>query len=211
MARPKIVFSAFAIVGIFSLSLLQVDVFSQIYALVKNIYWLQDTSVELARQSDVTVNGNSVENSVKNSVKNNKVHSVAIRLVTLPHFLNIAWDNLFYGVGFGQSNDLIGHATGHFVGPHNIFLGVLVEYGLAAFCAFLVLIIWPFAKGFLYNETQLRKGEVTLSPTCIYSCFISVLIHGMFHTIYVNFSLWLFVALLMALCSGKAKRKKVFR
>ena len=209
LARLKAVLLASVLVGIFSLSLFRVDVLSQISAFVKIIYGLQEISVELAGNSVEILKENSVEIVKGNSVENNKINSVAIRLMTLPHFLNIAWDNLFFGVGFGQSRDLIGRATGHFVGPHNIFLGVLVEYGLAAFYAFLALFIWPFLKGFRYIETRLRKGDVPLAPIYIYSCFISLLVHGMFHKIYVNFSLWMFVALLMALKSGKTKHGKV--
>ena len=142
------------------------------------------------------------------SIKQNKIESVSIRLETLPHFLKIAWDNLYFGVGFGQSSALVGLATGHFVGPHNIFLGVLVEYGFAAFLALFALVIWPCARGFMYIMTRRCIDDMPVAPIIVFSCFISLLLHGMFHKMYVNFSLWLFVALLMSLHSGKARRKK---
>ena len=128
------------------------------------------------------------------SVRKNKIESVSIRLETLPHFLKIAWDNMYFGVGFGQSSALVGLATGHFVGPHNIFLGVLVEYGFAAFLALFALIIWPCARGFMYIMTRGRIDDMPVAPIIVYSCFISLLLHGMFHKMYVNFGLWLFVA-----------------
>ena len=205
LPRLKAVLLASVLVGFFSLSVFQVDVFSHTTAFVKDIIETQEVSVEVSRQSDVNVEGKGY------SVENNKSDSIKVRWMTLPHFLNIAWDNLFFGVGFGQSRDLVGRATGHFVGPHNIFLGVLVEYGLIAFCVFGALIIWPLAKGFRYVQTRLHQSDVPLAPICIFSCYISLLIHGMFHKIYVNFTLWLFVAVLTALCSDDSKHKKVIQ
>ena len=205
LPRLKAVLLASVLVGFFSLSVFQVDVFSHTTAFVKNIIETQEVSSEVFRQSDVNVEAKGY------SIENNKSDSINIRWMTLPHFLNIAWDNLFFGVGFGQSRDLVGRATGHFVGPHNIFLGVLVEYGLIAFCAFGALIIWPLAKGFRYVQTCLHQSDVPLVPICIFSCYISLLIHGMFHKIYVNFTLWLLVAVLMALCSDDSKHKKVIQ
>ena len=132
------------------------------------------------------------------SVESNKSQSIFIRLVTLPYFLQAAIENPIFGVGFGQAKEHVGQLTGYAVGPHNIFLGVLVEFGIFAFIALIFAVIRPLWQMHLNLSNLRRLKDVHLARLMIYAGFLAIFVHGMFHEIYVNFSFWVFIALICA-------------
>ncbi len=129
-----------------------------------------------------------------NSVAANKEDSQGYRLILLEHFFPIIVDNPLFGVGYGNLSRIMEEATGLHLNAHNIFLGVAVEFGLLACFFFCTVIILSMRTVVMVISTiENRSDRLTLG--CVFASFVGLLFHGMFHEIYVNMMLWLFVAL----------------
>jgi len=124
------------------------------------------------------------------------------RIVIYKYSLELARDNPILGVGLGDFHDDIAVITkndGDFqvyklpyaVHPHNVFLAVWLNLGLAGLIIFLI-ILFRFFKYEIYTKDRFQAGLVLSAMTAI-------LVHGLFDTTYFKNDLsaifWLIIAI----------------
>jgi hypothetical protein len=93
------------------------------------------------------------------------------------------------GTGYGKFKPFPGEVEN----AHNIFLGVLVEFGFIAFLSFASLITLALGSYLRALKRALGKRSRIIVGFHVGS-LVGLLFHGMFHEIYVNLSFWYFLA-----------------
>lgn len=124
----------------------------------------------------------------------NKDLSQSYRLQFLKQFLPIITEHPLTGIGYGNIPPLMEKLTGLRNNSHNAIFCVIIEYGLVAgvfFIAVIGLSLRSLLKGVSVAETRVDK----LTGALILAVISGLLVHGMFHDIYINFTLWLFLGL----------------
>ena len=140
-----------------------------------------------------------------------KQTSVVHRLKTFPYIFQVAMENPLTGIGFGNGKEHIKKLSGISMGAHNIFLGIMIEFGIFAMLAFLISAIGPFLRLHFNLVARRSRTNIHLASISVYGGFLAILIHGMFHEIYVNFLFWLFVALVCANNKNTAHQREKSR
>ena len=144
-----------------------------------------------------------------NSVASNKEESQGVRLIVLDHVLDLIADNPLWGVGYGNLSLIMEEIIDYRINAHNIFLGMVLEFGLIALIFFCTVIFLSFiSMNSAISSTMNRSDRLTIG--CVLACLIAILFHGLFHEIYVNFMLWFFISLGAVLPKLKGSSIKVF-
>ncbi len=136
------------------------------------------------------------------TVSSNKEESGGYRLLVLMPFFKIMMSNALFGVGYGNLPRILEGYVGLKINAHNIFFGIGLEFGLVALFFFLAVIVLSFRSMLAaLSMTHDPVGRATIG--CYFGSLAGLIFHGMFHEIYINFTLWFFIA------SGAALEKMV--
>ena len=128
------------------------------------------------------------------SYSENKELSGGYRTLVLIPMLSIAWDNLFFGVGFGNVKPIMEDLTGLYINSHNTPFGILMDYGIFA----LIFICITVAHSCRSYNTTMNNVDLVENRLLIGSLFIALgamIFHGLFHEMYINLILWFLIAL----------------
>ncbi|MDP3845675.1 MAG: O-antigen ligase family protein [Pseudomonas sp.] len=115
-----------------------------------------------------------------------------------------AFDNLLIGVGFEEVRISIGSAGVVSYHPHNMFIDIMVRFGLVGLLSWLSLWGWAIARAYRFRSTGLGQAALVL---LVYSSVV-VLTDGIAQWVKPNpgwFVTWLPLALVFALGSDKEK------
>lgn len=154
------------------------------------------TSFEKKVDSYLAYRG-SLSTDKPGSLLADKNTSVGSRYEVIKVSLGIWSDNKLFGVGFNQLKSEIALRNIPIkISAHNIFIGILVEYGIFAFLVFVIFIIYLFYKN-TYNIMRCGDEHSKKTLVIIVSSFSGFLVNGMFHESYVNVLLWLVIAMMM--------------
>ena len=132
--------------------------------------------------------------SQANMLIENKTASGSYRILVLPHLFEALFHSPIIGIGYGNVNEFLYKKIGLNIGAHNIFFGIGIEFGLIAMIVFSVAIICSVLGYFNTLKNILNKRSRIVIASC-FGSFLGLLFHGIFHEIYVNFLLWLFLIL----------------
>ena len=129
-----------------------------------------------------------------NSISDNKNVSETYRVPTLVLTLRIISENPIFGIGYGNIKTVMEAQTGLYINSHNTPVGIAVDYGLCAITFFVATI--ALSLGALLKTVKLASSrQERLFVGSIISALGAMLIHGLFHELYIHFMLWFFVAL----------------
>ena len=127
------------------------------------------------------------------SVLSNKVLSQGYRIQLVQNYIPLIAENPLVGIGFGNLPPLMEQRIGQHINSHNI-LGVAIEFGLVVallFTSLILLSLRSTTKGMALAASRSDRA----TGACILAVIAGLFIHGMFHEIYVNLTLWLFIGL----------------
>ncbi len=128
------------------------------------------------------------------SVLSNKELSQGYRLQLAEQYIPLIAENPLVGIGFGNLPALMEQRTGLYNNSHNILFGVAIEFGLIAALLFTSLILLSLRSTARGMALAVSRPDRT-TGACILAVIAGLFIHGMFHEIYVNLMLWLFIGL----------------
>ena len=121
-----------------------------------------------------------------------KSDSSGFRVQAFSLFTSIILDNPFFGLGYQNVWVEAERLVGFPMGAHNIFMGVLIDFGIFAFLIFTRLIWGAFAN----IRSKLKSGTIEdVFAHTFLSMIIGLVIHGQFHEIQVNLVFWLILLL----------------
>lgn len=127
------------------------------------------------------------------SVFSNKETSAGYRVLMLETAIaSFSFADIF-GIGYGNYSKLIEPVIGEAINSHNIFIGIGLEFGLLSLLLFLVL---TGLTVFIYIKSFQRSLTVASQLTTGFYCgsLLGLIVHGLFHEIYINFLYWFMVA-----------------
>ncbi|MEP3467366.1 MAG: O-antigen ligase family protein, partial [Parasphingorhabdus sp.] len=128
-----------------------------------------------------------------NSIQANKAISGGYRLLVLEYQLSAFLSNPFFGMGYGNFSNYLNNAIGLKVGPHNVFSGIAIEYGALALAFFIGLLALGSHNIIRYINKSPTKNSKMVAASVL-AGLGGLLFHGLFHEIYINFTLWFFIA-----------------
>jgi O-antigen ligase len=109
-----------------------------------------------------------------------------------------------------QLASFIGRVPDAAVYPHNIFLGLAVDYGLIGMGAFVLVIIVVFLR---LSGVRRQAGETTVAASAlgIQAMLIAYVIDSSFHNYFIDLHLWTVIGVGLALCAIHRGRKVPLR
>ena len=128
------------------------------------------------------------------SVLSNKELSQGYRIQLAQQYIPLIAENPLVGIGFGNLPPLMEQRIGQHINSHNILFGVAIEFGLVVallFTSLILLSLRSTTKGMALAASRSDRA----TGACILAVIAGLFIHGMFHEIYVNLTLWLFIGL----------------
>ena len=139
------------------------------------------------------------------SVLQNKQGSVDVRIELTKHFLLTMFENPLVGIGYGEAKGALLKEASLSLSAHNIFIAIGLEFGLIALTIF-CLIIYLSVYLPIRRARTLHGWDRVLLLSISY-LGIALVIHGLFHEIYVFSLFWLVVA--MGIYSGSKSNTTV--
>jgi hypothetical protein len=139
----------------------------------------------------------SLEEGVSN-VLDDKSVSTQIRLAVFRALVQIYLDHPVFGIGYGNLPRLVAESTGQTLGAHNIFFGIAIELGFATLAIFCGIVAFVLLKARRYALTAHAGYDRGLAAVLL-AMFVGQLLNGLVHESYINFMLWLNIALIGAL------------
>jgi hypothetical protein len=138
--------------------------------------------------------GDAVGAGAEMSILSNKELSQGYRVQVAKLYIPLSVESPLFGIGFGNLAPLMEQRIGLHNNAHNIIFGIAIEFGLIAGLLFTSLIFSSLrfiARGMMRAVSRPDR----LTGACIFSVMVGLFIHGMFHEIYVNLTLWVFIGL----------------
>ena len=78
------------------------------------------------------------------------------RVVLIQQSMQLFKDSYFFGTGIGSIVTSLQKVATEFQIPHNLFIEILVQYGLVVFCSFIILLFCLFRRGCVSKRFEIR-------------------------------------------------------
>jgi O-antigen ligase len=170
---------------------LRLRIFAAAIALLGAAAWLLASSETFALLT-------SLDNAGIANVIEDKSFSTQTRVTMLQTLFDIYLDNPIVGIGYGHLPELVNEYIGQRLGAHNIFIGIGIELGVVALLAFCGVIL--FALSIARHAALLAGDAMTRDlAALLLAMLVGQMTNGLVHESYINFLLWLNIALIGAL------------
>lgn len=123
-----------------------------------------------------------------------KVKSIQLKKETIKQGLIIAANNPIFGIGFGNLRDEMEKSKLNANSPNNLYLAIITSYGFPAFFIFLYIVYIAY-HNLLFAIKSNASKELKALSVALLGLFTGLLLHGLGHTNYVQFILWLVLGL----------------
>lgn len=139
------------------------------------------------------VSGMLTDNAGEVSVFGNKETSAGYRLIMLDTAFSAFSLADIFGIGYGNYSKIIEPVIGESINAHNIFVGIGLEFGFLSLLLFVLLTILTIS---VYIRALRRSSDVKVQVIVGFyiGSLFGLMVHGLFHEIYINLLYWFMVA-----------------
>jgi len=141
----------------------------------------------------LTTDVNNIGNDTV-TYSDNKNTSAGYRTMVIIPMLEIFLENIWFGVGWGNIKPIMELKTGLYINSHNTPFGIAMDYGIFALF-FAGLTVFLSVKCYLSAFKRMDDPKYKFMTASLLTSLLGLLFHGLFHELYINFMLWVFIGL----------------